>query len=724
MPAAAPQADFPQTCFLPPEARPIGNVAGVMEDEQGGVCFLYGWANGCWDQGDDLSRRLAALQLVRVKAATRREVADGFGTTPATLWRWDKAYQQEGPAGLLRERPGPKRPSKLTPERALEIRDLRGQGLSLRRIAARTGLSVDTVRRALAPPSAPVKVLPPRQPAALPVIPPPEPRQEERELARTGVLKEAPPVFTQGRELPLLGLLLALPALAETGLLEAAQTVYGKLRNGFYGLRSVLLVLVFMALLREPRAEGATRIVPQDLGRVLALDRAPEVKTIRRRLRELADRGLGSEFIKALAQHHAQARSEALGILYVDGHTRVYSGKRRLPKAHITRLRTAGPATEENWVCDGDGEPLLVVMQQPGRSLVSELKALLPELRELVGDRRVTICFDRGGWSPELFWELYQAGYDFLTYRKGRTRKEPAGSFVPVCHREAHKEYELSDRRVRIKLPPAKGRPKTFLVRQVTRREDDHQARILTSRLDLEAVEVAYRMFSRWRQENYFRYGRSHFGPDALDSYQVHDDDPERSVPNPARARLRRKLLRARQQLIEVQAAYGKAAQGNQEARRPTMRGFKIANADLGQQLQAALQAVQHLETEMKGTPSRLPLKEAAPGTQLLDAESKLVTHGVRMSAYNGESALARLLAPHYRRAEDEGRALLREAFKTSGTLEIVGERLEVRLNPLSAPRRTRALAALCDQLNQTETRYPGTSLVLRYSVNQPPETL
>jgi len=50
-----------------------------------------------------------------------------------------------------------------------------------------------------------------------------------------------------------------------------------------------------------------------------------------------------------------------------------------------------------------------------------------------------------------------------------------------------------------------------------------------------------------------------------------------------------------------------------------------------------------------------------------------------------------------------------------------VGDHLEVCLNPLSAPRRTRALAALCDQLNQTETRYPGTSLLLRYSVNQAP---
>ena len=84
----------------------------------------------------------------------------------------------------------------------------------------------------------------------------------------------------------------------------------------------------------------------------------------------------------------------------------------------------------------------------------------------------------------------------------------------------------------------------------------------------------------------------------------------------------------------------------------------------------------------MQDTPARLPLKEVAPGTQVLDAESKLVNYGVHMSAYNGESVLARLLAPHYRRAEDEGRALLREAFRASGSLGIVGGNLEVCLDP------------------------------------------
>src|SRR5260370_1366521 len=107
--------------------------------------------------------------------------------------------------------------------------------------------------------------------------------------ARWGRLGEgAEPVFTPGARYPLAGLLLALPALETAGLLDAAGEVYGRLKNGFYGLAATLLTLVFLALAGEPRAEGATRVPPAALGRVLGLDRAPEVKTIRRKLGELA----------------------------------------------------------------------------------------------------------------------------------------------------------------------------------------------------------------------------------------------------------------------------------------------------------------------------------------------------------------------------------------------------------------------------------------------------
>ena len=163
----------------------------------------------------------------------------------------------------------------------------------------------------------------------LPVLPDPVPRDGERALARWGLLGEgAEPVFAPGARYPLAGLLLALPALEATGLLEGARQVYGRLRDGYYGLAATLLTLVFLALAGEPRAEGATRVPPAALGRVLGLDRAPEVKTIRRKLGELAAAGKAADLIMALARRHAAARPQALGFLYVDGHARAYYGTR------------------------------------------------------------------------------------------------------------------------------------------------------------------------------------------------------------------------------------------------------------------------------------------------------------------------------------------------------------------------------------------------------------
>lgn len=72
---------------------------------------------------------------------------------------------------------------------------------------------------------------------------------------------------------------------------------------------------------------------------------------------------------------------------------------------------------------------------------------------------------------------------------------------------------------------------------------------------------------------------------------------------------------------------------------------------------------------------------------------------------------------PHDAKADDEAHSVLRETFRTSGDIEVVGDCLHVRLDGLSAPRRSRAIAALCEELNATETRYPGTELRLVYSV-------
>ena len=318
----------------------------------GGVVWVHGLATFCWEAGDQAGRRLAAVQLTELKAATQQQVAAAFGTDPVTVWRWADAYRRDGLAGLLPVRRGPKGPSKLTPGLTARIRELGGEGKSQAAIAAECGVSTFAVRTALGRvPARPAAAAAPaggegaagREAAGrelawaqdtLPVLPDPVPREAERALARFGLLGEgAAPVFTAGARYPLAGLLLALPALAGTGLAETARGVYGRLKDGFYGLEMMLVTCVFLALLREPRAEGATRVPPAALGRVLGLDRAPEVKTIRRKLAGLAAAGQS----RGLAAGHRPPPRRG-----PPGHARVPLHRR----AHPRLLRHPGRAED------------------------------------------------------------------------------------------------------------------------------------------------------------------------------------------------------------------------------------------------------------------------------------------------------------------------------------------------------------------------------------------
>ncbi|MFU8842010.1 MAG: putative transposase [Nitriliruptoraceae bacterium] len=705
----------------PEGASPLGEAGCLTVDEAGGAVWLWGTLWWSWQAGDEAGRRLAAVQLAKAKVATRRDIAAAFSTSRETLWRWEQTYEERGVAGLVPAKPGPKGAWKLTDEIVQQIVALDAQGLTQAKIAATVGVSSFSVRQVLR-----ARVPATTEPAAtpsdeadetereLPVVPAPARRNDERQAARFGQLEEAAPVFTEGRQLPLAGLLLALPTLETTGLLEVAEQTYGKLANGFYGLKSVLLTLVLLALLREPRAEGATRVVPADLGRILALDRAPEVSTLRRKLGELADRGQAGELMAALARRHVAAHPETVGFVYIDGHVRAYHGTRRLPKAHVARMRISMPATLETWVSDQHGDPIFAVIAPPSASTAAEVRRLLPELKQLVDGRRTTVVFDRGGWSPDLFADLAGEGFDLLTYRKGKLRPEPVSAFTEhtwTDERGVVHHWQLADRKVRLRLSAAGARRhgrKTITLRQIVRLADGHQTHILTSRLDLDTAEIAARMFNRWRQENYFRYARQHFALDSLDTYTAVEDNPHRSVPNPAKRAATRRVRQLEQVVADAEATLGR------HRNTPQLTGTLDELDTTLDQVRGQLADARRTAAD---TPARLPLAKVAPDARLLDTETKLLTHACRIAAYNTETSLARLLAPHYARAADEARSLLREAFTLPGDLQIIHGHLHVTLNPASAPRRTRALAALCVQLNDTETVYPGTDLTIRYAV-------
>src|SRR5674476_828850 len=228
----------PVLALLPAEACSVGPSAGLVEGPDGGVVFVFGLATFSFRAGDETGRRLAAVQLAATKIAPAVEVASAFGVSVATLWRWTSAVTHAGVVGLIRERSGPKGPSKLTGPLTARIVGLEAAGRTLLEIAAAADVSTATVRVALG------------------------------------------------------------------------------------------------------------RVTPR----------------------------------RELPAHHAATRPGAVAFLYLDGHVRVYTGTRQLPKTHIARMRIAGPATEETWVTDTDGDPVMVPTAAPPQSLAAELHRLLPDL--------------------------------------------------------------------------------------------------------------------------------------------------------------------------------------------------------------------------------------------------------------------------------------------------------------------------------------------------------
>ena len=737
-------------------AKHIGAAVDLVEDDDGGQVFLHGMLVYVWDAGDDAMRRFVAVKLWDMKTAKIAEIASAFGVHEDTVWKWHRTLNSEGFAALSSDKPGPKGGSKLTALVITHIQELKKKtGLSNRRIGTQVGVSEFSVRRALTltpaddtaeNPAALPAALESAEPAVsaaavqeeLPVLPAPTDRTSERMSASFGALTEVPPAFAPAARVPLAGMFFALPALETTLLLRCAPKVFTGLSNRVYGLNTLLLEGVLRTLVGEPRAEGATRLNPTAFGRILGMDRSPEVKTIRRQYQGLVDTGKVPELMSLIAFERFAADKNAgtglLGIVYVDGHTRAYEGGKKIGRLHSTRLKMPVPATEETWVSAANGDPLFMVMAQPSASLVSELKALVPKLRAMIGDdRRMLVGFDRGGWSPTLFAHLHQAGFDVLTWRKGATADVDDALFNLETYVDesgtTHTWDRVADTEVDVLLSAKTG--ETFTMRQVsqivplTTRTGTRQIHILTTldtQTTMSTAEVVFRMAARWRQENYFRFGRERFALDAHDSYASSDDDKARLVPNPAKAKAKLVQDNARNYRDAVAGAVTAALLAiNTPA--PGADGITITNQmhnDIHAPLLAAETTAAAAEDAYRQLPARVPLGESRPGQQVLDQEMKRFTHIIRMAAFNTAVTLAREIRTNtgFQRADREAHNLVRQILKQPGDIDPTQPGiLTITLDPMPTQRETAAVRELCTSLTDTETRYPGTDLILQYAI-------
>lgn len=704
----------------------------------------------------DRAELLAALAcLVHATATTQGAVVKAGLFPRATFQRACRAYREGGEEATRdRARKGPKRRHRATAAVEGRVVRLARREVPYPAIAVMVQLSLSSVKsilgrhgmkradrkveqqalvatsEAVAEPAAvPAPAAEPQQsprpapePTELPTGLPPRGMTVERARvfeftsARMGWIEEQSALFESARAVPFAGVLLALAVLPATGLLGAVRGVMGRLRNGFYGVRSLITVLFAMALLRVKRPEQLKEYAPAALGRVLGLERAPEMKTVRGKVALLAaDEEKTGRLVLELARRHAERAKDALGFLYVDGHVRAYFGKRKLSKAHITQMRISMPATTEYWVNDAAGEPVLVVTVQGNRAMTRALLDVLAEVRKIIGpDATPTVVFDRGGWSPALFRRIRQANFHFLTYRKGRAPVYRRGTFQPL---ELCKAGELVKRLVRDEHTRLRGYGRCRCVAIL--RDDGKQTHILTSQEpeSLSTREICERMSSRWQQENFFKYANKNYELDALWTYEIIAGDGNRLVPNPARKKLERQMAAAKAERKNLQAGIGGDFVGADEV----MDADTLIdrNAPGIVRIAALDKQLVQWRDERRAMATHVPLSSIQDPAAIVELARapKLLLDAVKISAYHAETILVSHLAPYLNRAEDEARAIVAAAMNLTGDFEVRGGELHVTLAPSSAPRYTRAVAGLAASLDALGVCFPETSLRLRFHV-------
>ena len=511
--------------------------------------------------------------------------------------------------------------------------------------------------------------------------------------------------------------------------------------HGYYSTLHVIILLAYMALCRIKAVEQLQYQPPGELGKLLGLDRVPEVRCLRRKLAALSLDDAPEKWAGLLSRDWLEAAPELAGALYVDGHVRLYHGDQTaLPKRYVSRQRLCLRGTTDYWVNDVLGQPFFAVERPIDHGLLEVLRSDIvprllrdvpgqPSAEELEADRyraRFVIVFDREGYSPEFFKEMWQTHrIACITYHKFPKDDWPTTEFVDC-------ETTLPNgERVSLKLAERGAwigdKKKGLWVREIRKlTESGHQVSLISTVFSESALEDSVRLFSRWSQENFLRYMMEHFAIDLLSEYRTEEiPETKRPVVNPKWRELDRRRRSVKSKLTHRQARFA-ALTLHPEPDGAAQAKWAKRKAELVEAIEQFEKELTDINDQVKTTPSHLKwdeLPETEKFERLAPSRKQLVDT-VKMIAYRAETAMASIVREALARTDD-GRSLLRDLFRSEADLlpDVEHGLLRVQVHPMSNPRSNRAIAHLLEHLNAAEFTYPGTSLKLIYSIAGLPET-
>jgi transposase-like protein len=537
--------------------------------------------------------------------------------------------------------------------------------------------------------------------------------------------------FEPSADVPKAGVLLALPALLASGLWNHTEEHF-RLPSGYYQLVHLFLLVAFLALARVKSLESLRYCAPGEWGKVLGLDRIPEVRTLREKLQLLGEEKKVSAWAAQLSRQWMAQDPQSAGTLYVDGHVRVYHGwAARLPKHYVSRQRLCLRATTDYWVNAADGQPFFVVHRPVDPGLLKVLEEeIIPRLEKEVPNQptaqalaadptldKFIVVFDREGYSPEGLKRLKERRIGCLTYHKHPGADWPETEFQTCTIKLAHgnqEELKLAERRTKLS--------NDFEVREIRHLDaSGHQTAVLATTEQLSREVAAAGVFGRWSQENFLKYMREHYALDRLVSYQVEKMDETTQVVNPAWRKLDRAVRSLSAKVHPRLARFG--AMNLAETIEPeAVEKFLKKKAALQREVQELQTQLKDKKAERAGVAHHLPLGQVPEAERFdrLSSGSKDLVDTIKLVAYRAETAMAHIMRealPKWRKEEE--RRLLQSLYASEADLipDQVAGTLTVRLHYPANAMLAGAVEKLCEELTATQTVFPTTKLRLVYQL-------
>ena len=720
----------------------MGEGLAILEKDGQAIYFVGGDNYFSHPVVDDAGRRFALTSLMENGHVKAVELERPPLCIPhRTLMNWVGQSRKAGPSSFFRPAAA-NRPRIMTPDKSAECARLLSEGKRPAEVARQVGVQESTLRKAIRRQGVPQLAALPQDAGELEAASTKSERSradaeaaagmgtactraDERIQTALGLATGATTRFEASQDVAMGGLLAGLPALCANGLLTGLGR-HLKLPRGFYSALHILLVLGFMALGRIKRPEHLRQTSPGELGKVIGLDRVPEVRTLREKVHLLAKTGDPAAWMRDLAKLWMESEPEEAGYLYVDGHVRVYHGEQaRLSKRYVSRERLCLRGTTDYWVNDALGRPFFVVSQPLNDGLAETLlKDIVPQLLEIVPGQptpaeldadptlhRFVMVFDREGATQSLLGRLWKQRIGALTYRK---------NVKDLWSEDAFQEQEVhlpAGGSTGMKLAMRETRLGTgdssLAVTEVRRlTQTGHQTAVITTARQLGNTTIAGRMFARWCQENYFAYMMEHYDIDGLLEYGDESLPGTHQVVNPRWRELDKAVRQTRQSERKLQAAIARTALND---------GGEIQkNAESVEALQAVQAELKQLCSARKASSRKVTidsLPEAERPTQLPPL-NKMLCDAVKMVAYRAETAMVALLRRHLKK-EDDARALIRELFVSSADIEpnALANTLTIKIHRMASPAHDRAIAALLDELTLQDFPHPETGARMTFTL-------